>query len=305
MIMDDLTRAWYGDKIELSLRKNSEQGYEDLFNQIMQAIHGEKFVPVKAAGSEGDWKSDGYLSSDKHVFQSYAPSSGFEKPKLLNKIDSDLPGAVTKWNDKIQKWTFAHNSWEGLPPYAIDKLEYYKTLYPAVSISVWGPEVIKDKALSLPREKLIDLFGPAPTMDDLHSLTHAPIKTLLNAIKSRTVEPEVPIVPVSVDKLSYNQLSRDIEALLRAGRSKENLVEELLSGWPDPQYGEDLAESFREKYKVLNDDGLEPNDIFDELKAFSGGNSHNANEQISALAVLSYFFSRCDIFENAPEGWVK
>lgn len=304
-MLDDLTRAWYGDKIELALRKNSEQGYEDLFNKIMQATHGDKFLPVKAAGSDGDWKSDGYLTSDKHVFQSYAPSSGFKKAKLLKKIDDDLPGAVDNWKGKMEEWTFAHNSWEGLPPYAIDQIENYKNQYPKLMINLWGPEIVKDKALNLPREKLVDLFGPAPTMQDMHALTHTPIKTLLNAIKSSAVKPNNIIEPVAVDKLEYNQLSSDIEVLLRAGRSKENLVDELLSSWPDPQYGEDLAESFRAKYQELKLSNLLPNDIFDELKVYAGCNSNTSEEQVSALAVLSYFFSRCDIFENAPEGWIK
>ncbi|MCG7990590.1 MAG: hypothetical protein JAY98_03525 [Candidatus Thiodiazotropha lotti] len=300
--MDDLSRAWYGDKIELALRRKSEQEYEDLFNQVMQAIHGEDFVPVKAAGSEGDWKSDGYLSSEQHVFQSYAPSSGFEKNKLLTKIGTDLPGAVEKWDKKISKWTFAHNGWEGLPPYAINQLEEYKTEYPGLLISVWGPEIIKSKALELPRNKLVDLFGPAPTMQDLKVLSHTPIRTLLNAIGRRDDSLKTPIAPVAVGKLEYNELSHDIEILLKAGRTKENLVKELIETWPDPMYGEDLAEAFRDKYKSLKNREMSPDDIFDGLKQFAGGNAHKAEDQVSALAVLSYFFSRCDIFENEPQG---
>jgi hypothetical protein len=303
-MLDNLARAWYGDKIELALRKSNEQAYEDLFIQIMQATYGEDFVPVKAAGSDGDWKSDGYLASDKHVFQSYAPSTGFRKAILLKKIDDDLPGAIGKWKDKMENWTFVHNSWEGLPPYAINQIEDYKSQYPKLLINLLGPEILKDNALRLPNEKLVDLFGPAPTMQDMHALSHAPIKTLLNAIKSHAATPATVITPVSVDKLEYNQLSGDIEILLRAGRTKEKLVDELLSTWPDPQYGEDLAESFRNRYAILKDAGLSANDIFDKLKAFSGGNSYNTEEQISALAVLSYFFSRCDVFENVPNGSV-
>ncbi|WP_275100172.1 ABC-three component system protein [Sedimenticola hydrogenitrophicus] len=301
-MFDELSRAWYGDRIELALRKKSEQEYEDLFNRIMQAIHSEDFLPVKAAGSEGDWKSDGYLAPDNHVFQSYAPSSGFEKRKLIGKIDSDLPGAVEKWGDKMGEWTFVHNDWEGLPSYAIGHLENYKHEYPHLMIHVMGPAVIKDKALSLPKHKLVDLFGVAPTMTDMRALSHKPVKTLLNAIKRKQLTPGSAIAPVAVDKLEYNKLSSDIEILLRAGRTKEKLVEELLLGWPDPQYGEDLAESFRDKYIGLKESGMSANDIFDELKVFAGGSSHSAEEQVSALAVLSYFFSRCDIFENVPIG---
>jgi ABC-3C protein len=299
--MDDLTRAWYGDKIELALRKKSEQEYEDQFNKIMQAIHGDDFVPIKAAGSEGDWKADGYLTTEKTVFQSYAPSSGMNKPKLLGKIDRDLPGAIIHWGKNIENWALIHNSWEGLPPYAVNQLEEYKVKFPQIGIEHWGPEIIKSKALSLPRSTLIDLFGPAPTMQDVHNLTHTPIKTLLKAIAKKDEAPEAEVLPVAVDKLEYNQLSTDIEALLRIGRTREALVQDLIDTWPDPQYGEDLAEVFRNRYKNLKAEDARPNEIFDQLKEFAGGNSFQSDHQVAALAVLSYFFSRCDIFENLPE----
>lgn len=301
--MDQVQRAWYGLKAEVALLKKREQEYEDFFCSIMESLHSDGFQLVKAAGSDGDGKADGYLVQEKCVFQSYAPSSGFRKQPLLQKIEGDFRGAKEKWGDRIRKWVFVHNESEGLPKYALDLIEELRTSHPNIDITAWGPGVIKEKILSLPLNKLVDVFGLAPSQEDVTSLTHEPIKTLLRAMRSDGHGVNTDITPVSVKKLQYNQLSHDVEALLSAGRRKENLVNDLLQRWPDPEYGEGLANSFRAMYQSLRVTDMTPDDIFVELKSFAGGDSGDVSAQVSSLAVLSYFFERCDIFENAPEGW--
>ncbi|MBB3061418.1 ABC-three component system protein [Microbulbifer rhizosphaerae] len=301
--MDQVQRAWYGLKAENALLRKCEQEYEDFFCSIMELLHSDNFQLVKAAGRDGDGKADGYLAPEKCVFQSYAPSSGFRKKPLLQKIKGDFLGAVEKWRERLAKWVFVHNDQEGLPKYALDLLEELKGEHPRIDLSAWGPGIVKEQILKLPTVKLVDLFGLAPSQEDVESLTHEPIKTLLRAMSSNSegIMPE--IRPVSAEKLQYNQLSPDVEALLSAGRRKENLVNDLLLRWPDPEYGEELANSFRAKYLSLRNIGASPDDIFVELKSFAGGDSGEVSTQVSSLAVLSYFFERCDIYENAPEVW--
>lgn len=303
--MDAISLAWYGLHLRAALLERTEQAYEDFFTKVMIHLHSESFQPVKAAGKSGDGKSDGYLIPERRVYQCYAPSSGFTKSKLLKKIEDDFNGAKEKWETRMQKWAFVHNDPEGLPKYALDLIEGLKEDNPEIEISVIGPDVLKQIALSLPLARLVDLFGIAPTQSDISNLTHEPIKTLLRAISAQTPGGSVTIAPVSVIKLEFNKLSSDAEILLMAGRHKENLVNDLLIRWPDPEYGESLAEAFREKYKSLAGEGLNPDEIFMGLKDFSGGSLRDISACASALAVLSYFFERCDIFENAPEGWLN
>ena len=301
--MDQVQRAWYGMCAELALSKKNEQEYEDFFCSIMESLHSDDFQLVKAAGRDGDGKADGYLVSKQCVFQSYAPSSGFRKKPLLDKIKGDFIGALDKWKNNISRWVFVHNESEGLPKYALDIIAQLKVEHPNVEITVWGPSKLKDKTLSLPLMKLIDMFGLAPSDEDITYLTYEPIKTLLRAMNKNGGSINPDITPVSVEKLEYNKLSPDVEALLTAGRRKENLVNDLLLRWPDPEYGEELADSFRAKYQSLRDNGIQSDDIFVELKSFAGGDTGEVAAQVSSLAVLSYFFERCDIYENAPKGW--
>lgn len=302
--MDDITIAWYGLHIENSLLKKNEQEYEDFFCSVMKSKYLDDFQLIKAAGRDGDGKADGYLISEKCVYQSYAPSSGFNKNKLIKKIEGDFKGALDKWGESLEKWVFLHNSQEGLPKYGLDLILKLRNDNPTIEITPpWGPDEIKEIILSLSVKKLVELFGPAPTHKDITSLTHEPIKTLLRAM-SRRESKKIDIAPVAIDKLEFNKLSDDVEVLLTAGRRKEKLVDDLLQHWPDPEYGEELAESFRNKYQSLALEITNPDEIFSELRLFSGGENDDIAAQVSSLAVLSYFFERCDIFENAPEGWM-
>ncbi|WP_281544994.1 ABC-three component system protein [Grimontia sp. SpTr1] len=302
--MDKLQRAFYGKDIRIALLEKKEQEYENFFCSLMQKKYSDNFLPIKAAGREGDRKADGYLYPEKHVYQVYAPSSGFKKDKLIAKIQGDFEGAKEKWKGKILRWTFVHNEFEGLPPYAVDVISRLREENPNIQISVMGPDILQDFALSLSPSHLIDLFGLMPNEKQLAGLTHEPIKTLLKAIQTTKCKTST-LGPVSVDKLEFNALSDDVEILLKSGRAKEVLVQDLLSMWPDPSYGDDLASSFNSRYLELKNSGLEADLIFSNLQKFAGYDPDSIGAQVSSLAVLSYFFERCDIFDNPPEGWSK
>jgi hypothetical protein len=97
-------------------------------------------------------------------------------------------------------------------------------------------------------------------------------------------------------------LSRGI---LRQGRRREKLVEDLFGAWPDPSFGEDIAEAFRARYQDLKTVGLGPDQIFGQLQAFTGGMDGDPSHQGAVLAILSYFFERCDIFEDMAQDGAK
>ena len=101
----------------------------------------------------------------------------------------------------------------------------------------------------------------------------------------------------------YNQLSDEKAGLLRLGRIRQGLIEDYLSGMPDADKPEAIAQAFRGRYATLHDSGITADRVFDGLWLFAGGEHFAAEpEKIAAVtAVLSYFFDRCDIFENVPE----
>jgi hypothetical protein len=91
-----------------------------------------------------------------------------------------------------------------------------------------------------------------------------------------------------------------VQANLLSGRLVESKVELLLSrSLTEVQRGERVAEGFRRHYALLRDNGTEANRIFDLLLEYAGWATRGtARGNTAVLGVLSYFFHRCDIFEN-------
>ena len=111
---------------------------------------------------------------------------------------------------------------------------------------------------------------------------------------------EEPLKPPSKDKLEKNRLSPDAAGLLRLGRRKEALVEAWFRKNRRPDLGERIAEAFRRRYAQLNDGNTPADDVFEHLQQYAGMGGKPAR-QAAVLAVLSYFFERCDIFDDPEE----
>ena len=83
---------------------------------------------------------------------------------------------------------------------------------------------------------------------------------------------------------------------------REQLVAQYFGGCSDVELGESIAQAFRDRYQRMRQSSWEANSIFNELYGFAGGfHFHSPIEQAAVYAVLSYFFERCDIFENPPQ----
>jgi hypothetical protein len=86
--------------------------------------------------------------------------------------------------------------------------------------------------------------------------------------------------------------------LLKEGMAKAPLVSEFFGKWHDPNFGERIAEAFRQKYLSLRDKAT-PNQVFNDIQAWAGGAERgSAEHELAVLTVLAYYFERCDIFEE-------
>ncbi len=265
----------------------------------MELAHPRDFQRVRPYGNQGDLKCDGYLGSKQTVFQVYAPRS-IRRDPLVRKIRADFEGALHHWAALMQTWVLVHNDFDGLPGEALQLIQDLGRGDVGVRTAIWGPRDIQSVVLALAPEDLTALLGPALTSRNFDELRFDRLRPILLNIKRQQPPPEISINPVSPEKLSANAFSADVVQLLRWGRRKEPLVEALLTGWTDPTFGESLAEGFRSKYAELKCAGLTPDEIFGEIQSFAGGSevSRDAGHQAAVLAVMSYFFERCDIFED-------
>ena len=298
--MDDTQRSFYGLKFENTFLRDKGKAFETLFARVMAHGFTGCFEPVRPYGPKGDLKCDGFRRSDSTVFQSYAPDS-IKLADLLGKIDEDFDGARTHWGAKMKRWEFVHNDIRGLPAEAVRKLDDLRTAHPEIEIAVFGEAEMRAVVMRLALHQLEDLFGVVPSQRTLERLDFASLRPVLLAIQRRDPGAEPPLAAPSATKLQHNALSPDAAALLRQGRRREKLVQDFFDAWPDPSFGEDVAEAFRARYQALKAANLSPDQIFGELQSFAGGMKGEPSHQGAVLAVLSYFFERCDIFEDVVQ----
>lgn len=296
--MDETQRYFYGLLFENAFLREKGKAFETLFARVMNHAFPADFQTIRPYGSKGDMKCDGYRASDGTVFQCYAPDST-KLADLLAKIDEDFHGAVAYWSDRMRRWEFVHNDVRGLPAEAAKKLGDLGTANPTIAITTFAEAEMRNVVMGLTLHQLEDLFGAVPSQRTLERLDFAALRPVLVAIQRQQPPADPPLVAPSPLKLQNNALSDDAAGLLRQGRRREKLVQDFFDAWPDPDFGEAIAEGFRNRYQALKRVGLGPDAIFGELQTFAGGMDGEPSRQAAVLAILSYFFERCDIFEDA------
>lgn len=296
--MDETQRSFYGLKFENTFLREKGKAFEIFFARVMAHGFSGDFELVRPYGPKGDLKCDGFRANDGTIFQSYAPDS-IKLADLLSKIDEDFRGALAHWGARMRRWELVHNDVRGLPAEAVQMLEDLRTAHPTIEIAVFGEAEMRKVVMGLALHQLEDLFGAVPSQRTLERLDFAALRPILVAIQRREPDAEPPMTAPSPRKLQHNALSGDAAALLRQGRRREKLVQNFFDAWPDPGFGEEIAQGFRARYQSLKAVELTADQIFAELQTFAGGMEGEPPRQGAVLAILSYFFERCDIFEDA------
>ena len=297
--MDEVQTAFYRMFFRVAFLEKKGTEFQDWFVRLAGHAFGSDFETVRPYGKRGDLKCDGRRISTRTIFQCYAPYLQKDR-ELNNKIDEDFRGACEHWDTWMNEWVLVHNDTRGLPPSTSQLLDQLRNDHPDVKIEVWTEPALHELAADLPLHVLQALFGYAPSKAGVETLMLEDLKPVVDALqRTDTVPGQEPLTPPSVDKLARNSLSQDAAGLLKLGRRKEALVETWFSKSPNAELGERIAEAFRRRYAELKESDKSPDAIFTHLQQYAGTGGEPAR-QSAALAVLSYFFERCDIFED-PE----
>ncbi len=297
--MDRISHDWYKTKFENEYLKLKRIEFQSRFADIMEIAFPGDFQRIRH--SQGDRGCDGYRISDKTVFQVYAPRQ-IRPGELNEKISADFSTALREFGENMKKWVFVHNDPDGLTPEtAVDALGGLSSDHPEIDIQTYAFNEIWQIIENLKPARITELLGTAPTFESVRTLRMESIIPVLRFVENREIPADVPVDPPDPEKLEFNNFGPELRNMLQSGRRKEKLVQDYIDTVRDPEYGEGIAVAFRRKYESLKTTCLKADEIFDELRKFVGGDHfHDSSMQSAVLAVLSYFFERCDIFEN-PE----
>ena len=302
--MDDITRAHYELKFQVAFLMAKGDAFQTLFEQLMGKAHPADFIPCRPWGSVGDRKNDGYLKSERTLFQVYAPNE-MTAAKAIAKIDEDFVGALPHWRQHFDKWVFAHNAHDGLPPDVIAKLLDLEQQHSPLKVTHWSLEELRQRFRLIPLDALQSWFGFAPTDVAKRSLSVEELESVLHHIAQTHPPTGESPRPVPTGTIEANGLSPNVAILLKAGMGRAELVEKFFDRWHDPLYGDRLAGVFRARYIELRDQSpkIGPDAVFHELHTWAGGTwASSSGLQVAVLAVLAFFFEQCEIFEAPRDG---
>jgi hypothetical protein len=302
--MDAQVAAWYGVNFENAFLKAKGDAFQTFFEQLMSRAYKSDFMACRPWGNIGDKKNDGFLKSERRWFQVYAPNE-MTATEAKKKIAEDFAGALEHWGKHFDKWAFVHNAYDGLPPHVQELLLETERQNPGVKIEPWSLEELRVVFRRLELADLQSWFNyTPPTSDEQANIGFEDIRFVLEDIAVRELPKDHAVMTVDPGKLKTNRLSSNVQMLLTAGIAKAPLVKQFFEEWHQPTYGERMAKAFAGRYQELRAKAppLHPNEIFDELRIWTGGaRTQPATRLASVLAVLAYFFERCDIFEPAEK----
>ncbi|MCX6593162.1 MAG: hypothetical protein NTZ56_16720 [Acidobacteria bacterium] len=160
-LLDEQAKAFYELRFRAQFLESKAASFQDLFVAIMSKAHPGDFIPCRPWGNVGDRKNDGYLKSERTLFQVYAPNE-LRMAETVNKVETDFSEALPYWRDHFDTWVFVHNAHGGLPPDVIAKLLELERANPSMKVTHWGFEELVLRLRLLSSEALQSLFGSLP-----------------------------------------------------------------------------------------------------------------------------------------------
>lgn len=130
---------------------------------------------------------------------------------------------------------------------------------------------------------------------------NADLESIINWLSDEAGLPtdDFTIRPLS-SKIQYNNLSQNSQTLITQGLM---FVEEI-SGYVnnrqryEKNFAQKLLNPLVNLYTELKNMGYNSDYIFDSLRVFACGNSIEYGKQSAGIALIAYFFERCEIFEK-------
>lgn len=290
-------------EFERQFRSQFGDGFQDWFAKVFRHLHPPGNVQSVRL-TQGDGKLDVVVLGEQAIYQCYGPQT-WPAAEAAAKIRRDFQGAREFLEGRMRKWVFVHNH----PTGCLDKLGI-KALNDLVTesrkhgdateILAWGMEELWEVLEEgLPHSALQELFGaPNPVHVDFASLEGL----LLTLERADYSNDATPVPSPAPDKLEFNALGPSYRLQIQQGRGGVGVMEGYLASRfaSDPEFGERLAQRFRNRYdQIRRRSELSPDDIYEKLRLDAGWKaSPDVKREMATRIVLAYFFDSCDIFEN-------
>ena len=286
-------------RFRLACLERRGEAYQELFAEIMER-RDVGFQRVRPWGSQGDRKNDGWSPERRMLFQSYAPST-LSVSALTAKLTEDYEGAAAYWKDFFDHWVFVHDDLAGMAPEVARQIAELNASSNDITCAAWGYMELREEFALLAEANKRAILGPPLTPGDFIAVDVERVRPLIEHLGRQQPDPNAEVRPVPPNKIEANQLTVVQVEFLRLGAARAPLVERFLSDvYLVPTVADEIAEGVAARYRALKLTGQAPSEILDQMILETGGAS-DTGSLAGALAVISYFFERCHIFEVPAE----
>jgi hypothetical protein len=101
----NLQQAYYELKFEIAFLRAKGDEFQTFFERLMGLACKADLMACRPWGKEGIRKNDGFLKSERRLFQVYAPND-MVAAKAIAKITEDFNGAKVYWGQHFSTWVF-------------------------------------------------------------------------------------------------------------------------------------------------------------------------------------------------------
>ncbi|HBN23324.1 MAG TPA: hypothetical protein DD412_08835 [Holosporales bacterium] len=128
------------------------------------------------------------------------------------------------------------------------------------------------------------------------------LEVTAKAIMSNTFideETSFEILP-PIEKIKKNSLTQNTHNLLITGIARSREVATYLKSQSklDNNFPKKLKKGFLEEYGRLTSEGIQADDLFNNMLEFANGNNYDFKRQAAGLAILTHLFEICEVFEK-------
>jgi hypothetical protein len=141
--------------------------------------------------------------------------------------------------------------------------------------------------------------------DAVVALTFEELEQVAATLLATPPDPSEDLAPPTppLRKMQHNALTSSIATYYKIGQLRFSDIETFINdatGW-DLTFGDRLKAGFSAQYDSFWDRGLRGDDLYIALAEWaSGGSQASFDRQAAGVAILSYLFHICDVFEPEP-----
>ena len=129
-------------------------------------------------------------------------------------------------------------------------------------------------------------------------ITFAELEVIVKYLVTSSIpEGTFTIIPPA-QKIKRNNLSAEVENMIKIGMIQKKQVEKYLKEHPDYLFSDRLRTGFVLKYDELKNIGYDGDSLFYSLLDFASNSSPDFKIKEAGLAVLTHFFEICVVFEK-------